>query len=128
MRAITLVPGRADSAELTELPDPRPGPGELLVERSCSECAAPTARSSRASTARPRTATSGWCSATSLLARVLSAPEGSGFAVGDPVAAIVRRPDPVPCDVLRPGEWDMCRNGLYTERGIKGRDGYGAER
>jgi threonine dehydrogenase-like Zn-dependent dehydrogenase len=26
------------------------------------------------------------------------------------------------------GEWDMCRNGRYTERGIKQRHGYGAER
>ena len=25
------------------------------------------------------------------------------------------------------GEWDMCRNGLYTERGIKERNGFGAE-
>jgi glucose 1-dehydrogenase len=26
------------------------------------------------------------------------------------------------------GEWDMCRNGRYTERGIKERHGYGVER
>jgi threonine dehydrogenase-like Zn-dependent dehydrogenase len=39
----------------------------------------------------------------------------------------VRRPDPVPCSCCARGEWDMCRNGRYTERGIKGRDGYGAE-
>jgi threonine dehydrogenase-like Zn-dependent dehydrogenase len=26
------------------------------------------------------------------------------------------------------GEWDMCRNGQYTERGIKERNGYAAER
>src|SRR5205823_5448617 len=26
------------------------------------------------------------------------------------------------------GEWDMCLNGRYTERGIKSIDGYGAER
>jgi threonine dehydrogenase-like Zn-dependent dehydrogenase len=26
------------------------------------------------------------------------------------------------------GEWDFCRNGLYTERGIKERDGYCSER
>ena len=62
-----------------------------------------------------------------LLARVVSAPEDSGFGPGDPVAAIVRRPDPVPCECCAQGEWDMCRNGLYTESGIKGRDGYGAE-
>ena len=32
MRALTVVPGQAGTAQLTELPDPRPGPGELLVE------------------------------------------------------------------------------------------------
>jgi threonine dehydrogenase-like Zn-dependent dehydrogenase len=39
----------------------------------------------------------------------------------------VRRPDPVPCACCAQGEWDMCRNGQYTERGIKALDGYGAE-
>jgi hypothetical protein len=24
------------------------------------------------------------------------------------------------------GQWDFCANGQYTERGIKGPDGYGA--
>ena len=39
----------------------------------------------------------------------------------------MRRPDPVPCPACGAGEWDMCRNGRYTERGIKERNGYGAE-
>ena len=40
----------------------------------------------------------------------------------------MRRPDPVPCPDCAAGEWDMCRNGEYTERGIKARNGFGAER
>jgi threonine dehydrogenase-like Zn-dependent dehydrogenase len=44
------------------------------------------------------------------------------------VAGIVRRPDPVPCPNCAVGEWDMCRNGQYTERGIKQIDGYMSER
>src|SRR5262249_12261362 len=39
----------------------------------------------------------------------------------------VRRPDPVPCPACAAGEWDMCRNGRYVERGIKERHGFGAE-
>ncbi|HET6987019.1 MAG TPA: glucose 1-dehydrogenase [Kribbella sp.] len=62
------------------------------------------------------------------LGRVLEAPEGSGFRAGDLVAGVVRRPDPVPCPACARGEWDFCRNGQYTERGIKEMDGYGAER
>ena len=39
----------------------------------------------------------------------------------------MRRPDPVPCASCAAGEWDMCRNGQYTEHGIKGLHGFGAE-
>src|ERR671931_690796 len=55
------------------------------------------------------------------------APAGAALRAGDLVVGIVRRPDPLPCPNCAVGEWDMCRNGNYTERGIKQRDGYGAE-
>ncbi len=61
------------------------------------------------------------------LGRVETAPPESGLTPGDLVVGIVRRPDPVPCRTCAAGEWDMCRNGRYTERGIKERHGYGAE-
>src|SRR4051794_41563365 len=32
MRAMTVIPGQADSADLTDLPEPEPKEGELLVE------------------------------------------------------------------------------------------------
>jgi len=47
---------------------------------------------------------------------------------GDRVVGIVRRPDPVPCPNCAVGEYDMCRNGQYTERGIKEIDGFMSER
>jgi len=62
------------------------------------------------------------------LGRVLEAPKGSGLSTGDLVVGIVRRPDPVPCPACALGEWDMCRNGQYTEHGIKGRHGFARER
>jgi hypothetical protein len=58
-------------------------------------------------------------------------PRGPGRGAGgrgDLVVGIVRRPDPVPCANCAVGEWDFCRNGQYTERGIKERDGYCSER
>src|SRR5262249_25035055 len=61
------------------------------------------------------------------LGRVEEAPAHSGCAPGDLAVGIVRRPDPVPCAPCAVGEWDMCRNGRYVERGIKQRHGYGAE-
>src|ERR671916_2264663 len=62
------------------------------------------------------------------LGRVLEAPASRGFAAGDLVVGVVRRPDPVPCGPCAAGEWDYCRNGRYTERGIKELHGYGSER
>jgi glucose 1-dehydrogenase len=61
------------------------------------------------------------------LGRVVEAPADSGLAAGDLVVGIVRRPDPEPCANCAVGEWDMCRNGRYTERGIQGRHGFGSE-
>lgn len=62
------------------------------------------------------------------LGRVVEAPADSALSAGDLVAGIVRRPDPVPCACCAAGRWDECRNGRYTERGIKHLDGFGAER
>jgi glucose 1-dehydrogenase len=62
------------------------------------------------------------------LGRVLEAPPGSSVERGDLVVGIVRRPDPEPCPSCAVDEWDMCRNGGYTERGIKELDGYACER
>ena len=57
---------------------------------------------------------------------VISAqPGGPAFAAGDRLVGIVRRPDPALCPACAAGEWDMCRNGGYTERGIKGLHGFG---
>ncbi len=62
------------------------------------------------------------------LGRVIDPGPASGLKKGDLVVGIVRRPDPVPCPNCAVGEWDMCRNGQYTERGIKQIDGYMSER
>ena len=62
------------------------------------------------------------------LGRVVDPGPTTGFKKGDLVVGIVRRPDPVPCPNCAVGEWDMCRNGQYTERGIKEIDGFMSER
>jgi glucose 1-dehydrogenase len=62
------------------------------------------------------------------LGRVVDPGPSSGLKKGDLVVGIVRRPDPVPCPNCAVGEWDMCRNGQYTERGIKQIPGYMSER
>ena len=61
------------------------------------------------------------------LGRVID-PGPTGLAVGDHVVGIVRRPDPTPCASCAVGEWDMCSNGGYTERGIKQMHGFMSQR
>ncbi|WP_340563195.1 glucose 1-dehydrogenase [Streptomyces sp. GSL17-111] len=126
MHALTVAPQQKDSLRLETLPDPAPADQELLVEGlMLGVCG----------TDREIVAGDyGWAPpgrerlvlGHESLGRVREAPPGSGFAEGDLVAGIVRRPDPVPCGACAHGEFDMCRNGRYTERGIKEIDGYAA--
>jgi threonine dehydrogenase-like Zn-dependent dehydrogenase len=62
------------------------------------------------------------------LGRVIDPGPSGALEKGDLVVGIVRRPDPVPCPNCAVGEWDMCRNGRFTERGIKEIDGFMSER
>lgn len=127
MRAITVSPGVANSARLEDVPPPPPSDGAILA-RTLALGVCGTDREIIAGDY-------GWSppGETRLvlghesLGRVEEAPAHSGFAPGDLVVGVVRRPDPVPCPACATGEWDMCRNGRYVERGIKERHGYGAE-
>ena len=128
MRAVTVEPGKAGSAMLEEVPEPPVEDGPVLVDGlALGVCGTDTeivdGKYGWAPEGRQRLILGH-----ESLGRVREAPDGSGFATGDLVVGIVRRPDPVPCGNCAVGEWDMCRNGRYTERGIKQRDGYGSER
>ena len=125
MRAMTVIPGRPDSAELTERPDPEPKAGELLVEPLYLGVCGTDREILDGDHGEPPPGEDRLVIGHELLGRVKE--RGGGFDAGQLVAGIVRRPDPVPCACCAKGEWDMCRNGQYTERGIKALDGYGAE-
>jgi glucose 1-dehydrogenase len=128
MRAMTVTPGKADSAKLGEVAEPPEGDGSVLVEGLFTGICGTDIElvSGLFGTGRP--GSDHLVIGHESLGRVLEAPAGSGFSAGDLVAGVVRRPDPEPCPACARGEWDFCRNGLYTERGIKEMDGYGAER
>ena len=128
MRAITLRPGVKDSAELEEMPEPAAEEGALLVDGVALGICGTDAEIVRGDYGEPPPGAERLVLGHESLGRVTEAPEGSGFAAGDLVVGIVRRPDPVPCRSCAAGEWDFCRNGSYTERGIKALHGYGSER
>lgn len=128
MRAITLLPGVANSARLDEVPEPSPADGSILVKSLALGVCGTDREIVSGEYGEAPPGQERLILGHESFGRVEEAPAGSGFKPGDHVVGIVRRPDPVPCPACAIGEWDMCRNGLYTERGIKARHGYGAER
>ena len=113
--------------ELRELPDPTAAPGELLVRTlSIGICGTDFELLAGQHGVAPD-GEQHLVIGHESLAEVIQAPHGSGFKVGDLAVGVVRRPDPVPCRSCAAGEWDMCQNGLYTERGIKGRHGFASD-
>ena len=126
MRALTVVPLQSGSAELTELPDPTPADGELLVEGVALGICGTDIEIVNGEYGWAPPGADRLVLGHESLGRVLSAPDGSDFSPGDLVVGVVRRPDPVPCGACAAGQFDMCRNGEYTERGIKQIHGYGS--
>ena len=128
MKALTVQPMTADSARLDDVDEPPDADGPVLVQTlAVGVCGTDIEIVSGAY---------GWAPpgrdrlvlGHESLGRVLEAPAGAPVVAGDLVVGIVRRPDPVPCENCGAGEWDFCKNGQYTERGIKARDGYCSER
>ena len=128
MRAITLQPGVKDSAALEEVPEPPVEDGALLVDGVALGICGTDAEIVHGDYGAAPPGAERLVLGHESLGRVAEAPDGSGFAPGDLVVGIVRRPDPEPCVSCAAGEWDFCRNGGFTERGIKGLHGYGSER
>lgn len=128
MKAITVVPKQPGSARLEDVPEPDLRDGSVLVEAiAVGVCGTDT---------EIVDGKYGWSPpgknrlvlGHESLGRVIDPGPTNAFKVGDLVVGIVRRPDAVPCPNCAVGEWDMCRNGQYTERGIKEIDGFMSER
>ena len=128
MKAVTVVPGVTGSVAYQDVPEPEVGTGSVLVQAmAVGICGTDVEIASGAY---------GWVPpgrdrlilGHESLGRVLDAGPQDGLRRGDLIVGMVRRPDPVPCANCAVGEWDMCRNGLYTERGIKQIDGFMSQR
>jgi glucose 1-dehydrogenase len=127
MKAITVEPHTPGSACLEDVRDPEVRDGSVLVEAvAVGVCGTDIeiidGKYGWAPPGRTRLVLGH-----ESLGRVLDPGPTGGLQKGDLLVGIVRRPDPVPCANCAVGEWDMCRNGQYTERGIKQIDGFMSE-
>ena len=127
VKAMSVIPGHLGSELVAELPDPPPGQGSVLVEGLLAGICGTDAEILRGG-GQPPAGGPRLVIGHESLGRVLEAPADAPVRPGDLVAGVVRRPDPVPCPACAAGRPDFCVNGRYTERGIKGLDGYGATR
>jgi glucose 1-dehydrogenase len=127
MKAITVEPHKLGTARLEDVPEPHLHSGSVLVQTLAVGVCGTDVEIVEGKYGWAPPEKTRLVLGHESLGRVID-PGMSGLKKGDLIAGIVRRPDPVPCPNCAVGEWDMCRNGKYTERGIKEIDGFMSER
>jgi glucose 1-dehydrogenase len=128
MRALTVIPERKGSAAVTDVEEPEAEQGDVLVDGLALGVCGTDREIIAGEYGRAPAGHERLVLGHESLGIVKEAPTGGDFAAGDLVVGIVRRPDPIPCEACARGEFDMCRNGLFKERGINQLDGYGSQR
>ena len=124
MRALTVIPGKAGSGAVREVPDPVPRDGEVLVDVVRVGIDGTDIEIGQGEYGTAPAGSDVLVIGHEAFGRV--ARESGPLREGAPVVASVRRPDG--CPNCARGEPDMCLWGTYTERGIAGLHGYCAER
>ena len=127
MRALTVECGKPDSAALSEVQAPVPPAGWACVRTLAVGICGTDAEILSGKYGSPPPGERRLILGHESVGLLENADSQSGLRPGDLVVGIVRRPDPVPCSSCAAREWDMCRNGLYTECGIKERPGFCAD-
>jgi threonine dehydrogenase-like Zn-dependent dehydrogenase len=127
MKALAVSPGIPHSAQLIDVPPPDPTGGSLLIRGRVVGICGTDVEIIEGGFGEAPPGEHRLILGHESLGEVIEAPPGSGFVRGQLVVGMVRRPDPEPCDHCAVGEWDMCRNGRYTECGIKQQHGYARE-
>jgi glucose 1-dehydrogenase len=128
MKAITVEPRKPGTACYDDVPEPDIRDGSVLVEAVAVGVCGTDVEIVEGKYGWTPPGKTRLVLGHESLGRVVDPGPSGGLKKGDLVVGIVRRPDPVPCPNCAVGEWDMCRNGQYTERGIKQIDGYMSER
>jgi glucose 1-dehydrogenase len=127
MKAITVEPKKPGTARWEDISEPDPRNGSVLVEAVAVGVCGTDVEIVEGKYGWAPPGKTRLVLGHESLGRVIDSGPVTGLKKGDLVVGIVRRPDPVPCSNCAVGEWDMCHNGQYTERGIKQIDGYMSE-
>lgn len=127
MKAITVEPKKPGSARYEDFPEPEVREGSVLVEAVAVGVCGTDVEIVEGKYGWAPPGKTRLVLGHESLGRVIDPGPSSSFKAGDLVVGIVRRPDPVPCPNCAVGEWDMCTNGQYTERGIKEIHGFMSE-
>lgn len=127
MKTITVEPGKSGTVRYEDFPEPDVLEGSVLVEAIAVGVCGTDAEIVEGKYGWPPPGKTRLVLGHESLGRVVDPGPSGGLRKGDLVVGIVRRPDPVPCPNCAVGEWDMCRNGRYTERGIKEIHGFMSE-
>ena len=128
MKAITVEPKKPGTARYEDFPEPEEHEGSVLVEAVAVGVCGTDVEIVEGKYGWAPPGASRLVLGHESLGRVIDPGPSSSLKEGDLVVGIVRRPDPVPCPNCAVGEWDMCTNGQYTERGIKEIHGFMSER
>ena len=127
MRALTVIPRSPQSARLEDVPEPAHEYGSVLVETHVIGVCGTDVEIVQGKYGWAPPGGETLIIGHESLGRVVEAPGSSGFT-----AELGRRdrasPDPVPCRAALSENWDMCRNGAYTECGIKELHGFCSDR
>lgn len=123
MKAIAVKPGKSFSAHLVEIDEPKLGPHQVHVEVHAVGIDGTDHEINEGGYGNPPSGQDFLVMGHESFAKVLEVGEGvRRFVPGDMVTATVRRPGG--CVNCRHGQYDMCLDGDFTERGINGRNGY----
>jgi len=133
MKAITVEPKKPGTGRLEDVPGPEVRNGSVLVEALAVGVCGTDVEIADGKYGWAPPGKTRLVLGHESLGRMIEPDPAGRMKEGEIVVGIVRRPDPVhrpdpvPCPNCAVGEWDMCRNGQYTERGIKQIDGYMSE-
>jgi glucose 1-dehydrogenase len=128
MKAITVEPRKPGTARYEDIPEPEAREGSILVEAIAAAVCGTDIEIAEGKYGWAPPGKTRLVLGHESLGRVIDPGPRSSLKKGDLVSGIVRRPDPVSCPNCAVGESDMCRNGQYTERGIKEIHGFMSER